>query len=81
MKQTEIDDLAHEIAEDAAKELISSELLSVRAHGGNWFDLDSMSEFVDPHSVDAAERYLDAIGVLHRAPGNPRLVGWDEDCR
>jgi hypothetical protein len=79
MTQTEIDDLAHEIAEQAAKELLNSELLSVHAHGGKWLDLDSMSEFVDQPSVDAAEKYLDAIGVLHRAPSNPRLVGWDED--
>ena len=79
MTQAEIDELAHEIAEQASKELLGSELISVRAHGGKWLDLDSMSEFVDQPSVEAAERFLDAIGVLHRAPSNPRLVGWDED--
>lgn len=78
MTQTEIDDLAHEIAECASKELLSSELLSVCAHGVKWLDLDSMSEFVDQPSVEAAERFLDAIGVLRHAPSNPRLVRWDE---
>src|SRR3954451_10847784 len=71
------DDLAHEIAEDAAKGAIDG-MLGWRddGRGGRWFDLNQPTE-VDGAQfyIDRAVRYLEEQGVLKRCPSDSQLIG------
>jgi hypothetical protein len=76
----EIDDLAHEIAEDAAKDALSSFCAREELDGKKWWNTASVATgFGEAYDVERAVRYLDANGILKRAPSNANYVGWDED--
>ena len=78
MRET-VDDLAHEIAEQASKELIDSASLSVRDSGlVFWCDI-SAPDPMEAEALKQAVKYLDLAGILKRSPENPEWVGWDED--
>ena len=80
MTEADIDELAHEIAEDAAKAALSSFCVREALDGAKWWN--TQSPFTEPgeaYDVERSVRYLEAVGVLRRAPSNSALAGWDED--
>lgn len=79
MTKEELDDLAHELAEETAKSTIECNTGLIRDSGGhkwhNYTDVDKYGKF----AVERSVTYLEAAGILKRSPENASWVSWDED--
>jgi len=70
---TEVDRLAHEIAEEAARELIDSNSFVEMRDGVEWRDLTD-KEFDCLVELELELKYLELRGILRRHPTKPQLV-------
>jgi len=76
----ELDELAHEIAEEGSKSIIDCHTLAAEdSKGYRWHDLATVDGEEETFWVERAATYLEAAGILIRSAENAQWVGWDED--
>lgn len=74
MERKEIEALAYEIADDAARIEIESLCVGRPAFGPEWLDIANVDGSEETECVDRAVRYLECRGRLKHHPDNPELV-------